>query len=251
MTEVGIIKLARLGRPATVGEVRSNLSGGLPFLTREFEPTLTADLSGFSDLLGRLSNNFSQPVDSKTDAQLARELHVSLMHLDRRTLTDPLLWHWLSLEVFPRYTALRWFGGHQIMDLSTKGADGKHIIPDSEVKRFLGTASLEGVSRNSLARLFWGAETAWLQGTGSDRYESVVDVFALADLFVGVFERVLGLRPDTAIQLIQRISNRDENSRRAILTDLNLVLSTTCLEALDSDLFEELLVELIEIDDRR
>lgn len=244
VSDMHSIRLRRLRNQASVGAVRSVISSGRMFESEELSESI-ADLSEFRRKFDEHVAAGGGVLSTSSDAPLARELHEALRGLTRRELTDPLMWQWLSLGVFPDYVASRWFAGRSLSQLNEVDADGKQKISDSEVKRFLGSASLVGVSRNSLARLYWGADAAWQQGVEPDRYADVELVFELADLFVGVFERVLGLRADTALDIIRRISVFDEKSRREILSNLNLVLSTTCLEAMEIGDFEALMNDLI------
>ncbi len=240
--------LKQLSSACTVSAARSSLVYGRSIESEFVKPEASVNLDAFSAQCSALQHDAGDKLKTNSDAHLARLLHKSLRHIDRRTLTDPNLWQWMSLNRFPEYVAWRWFDGLSLRDLDARDAEGVHVIKDSAVEHFLGGASLRGVSRNALARLFWGAEAAWVQGIGEDRYLDVDTVFKFADLFSGVFERLVCLRADAAIKVMRDIKGRSENSRRSIMLNLNLVLSTTCLESLDMNTYSELVTELISID---
>ena len=247
MPDLKLLELRRLRQPATIASARSALVFQTGFESENID-SQPVDLSRFQSKIEELGRGGGGTFDTSTDAQLAQEIHAALNGLPRRVLTDPLMWQWLTLEVFPNYVRSRWFGDYELRQLRETDGAGKALIPDSAVKRFLGNASMVGVSRNALARLFWGAEAAWFQASGKDRYAEVDIVFASSDLFVGVFERVLGLREDTSLELIREIGALDQNVRRSILINLNLVLSTTCLEAMSLEDFEHLVHQLISLE---
>ncbi len=185
------------------------------------EPTGdNADLSGFraamNDLLGDRSS-----LEARTDAQLAEELHRCLRGVRRRTLLDPRTWHQLAIGEFADYTLARWADG---LDRSRSDE-----LTPAQLGRFVGNATLVGRSRNALARLYWGAETAFAV---TNDYSKVGVVFSNSDLLVGVAERLLGLDPPAAIAVMERLGPLKEKKRRAALRRLNYILSTTCLEAL-------------------
>ena len=252
MTDSSGVRLKQLSLSCTVPAARSGLVYGRPPESEFIKPEASANFDAFSAKCSALRQEPGNKLKTNSDAHLARLLHESLRHIDRRTLTDPLVWQWMTLALFPEYVAWRWFDGFSLGNLNEREAEGEaegeHVIKDSAIVHFLGGGSLEGVSRNALARLFWGAEAAWVQGTGKDRYMDVDTVFKFADLFSGVFERLVCLRPDAAIKVMRDIKGRSEESRRSIMVNLNLVLSTTCLESLDMNTYSELVSELISIE---
>ena len=248
MTDSIRIRLKQLSSSCTVPAARSGLVYGRPPESEFIKPEASANFHAFAAKCSALLHEPGNKLKTNSDAHLARLLHESLRHIDRRTLTDPLVWQWMTLDLFPEYVAWRWFDGLSLGDLNEREAEGEYVIKDSAVVHFLGGASLEGVSRNALARLFWGAEAAWVQGTGNDRYMDVDTVFKFADLFSGVVERLVCLRADAAIKVMRDIKGRSEESRRSIMVNLNLVLSTTCLESLDMNTYSELVSELISIE---
>lgn len=181
--------------------------------------------SAFEELRGGLG-----ALAPRTDAQLAPILHEAMRSVERRNLLDHRLWQWLCLEPLREYVLARWCDGAAV-----DAVDGFKM---SQLNRFVGGPTLNGVGRNALARLFWGAETAFVD-TG--KYDDCRAVFASADLFVGVFERKIGLRPQAAMAIIRRLIGEPEAYRREALKRMNFVLSTTALEALSG---QELVAEI-------
>lgn len=194
------------------------------------EPTGdTADLTPFRSAVDELVAD-SPKLAAKTDAGLAEELHRCLTGVRRRTLLDPRTWHALAIGEFCDYTLARWADG-----IDRSMADE---LTTAQLGRFVGNATLAGRSRNALARLYWGAETAF---AASGDYSKVDVVFANSDLLVGVAERLLGLDPPAAIAIMERLAPLKEKKRRAALRRLNFILSTTSLEALTPPEVVELL----------
>jgi hypothetical protein len=185
------------------------------------EPTGdSADLAPFRSAVDEL-RAANEKLSATTDATLAEALHRCLVGVRRRTLLDPRTWHCLALGEFCDYTLARWADG-----VDPARSDE---LTTAQLGRFVGNATLAGRSRNAMARLYWGAETAFAV-TGD--YSKVAVVFAKSDLLVGVAERLLGLDPPAAIAIMERLGSLGEDERRAALVRLNFILSTTSLEAL-------------------
>ncbi|KLR59928.1 hypothetical protein IMCC26207_110167 [Actinobacteria bacterium IMCC26207] len=165
-----------------------------------------------------------------SDAELAKVLHQSLIGVRRRTLLDPRTWHWLCLAEYADYTLARWADG---ADRDLAGT-----LEGAKLVRFLGQDSLVGRSRNALARLYWGADTAF---SVSGDYTKVATVFEIPDLLVGVSERKMGLDPSAAIAIMEELKGLKEKARRKALKRVNFILSTTSLEALSPAQVVELL----------
>lgn len=175
-----------------------------------------------------------KPLIARTDAEYAELIHTALRKVARRVLLDPKTWHWLTLGPLQTYTLARWCDRWELGDPMT--------LTTSQQGRFVGRSSLAGMAGNSIARLYWGADAAW-QNDGN--YERVPTIFANSDLYVGIFERELGLAPGVAVLLAERLKDEPELPRRNVLVNLNFVLSTTALEALDMASLGSLLDELL------
>ena len=194
------------------------------------EPTgETADLSAFRGEVDRLLAK-RRTLKAKSDTSLAEILHRCLRDVRRRTLLDPRTWQWLTIVEFGDYTLARWADG---VDRSKTDE-----LTTAQLGRFVGSASLVGRSRNSLARLYWGADMAY-SATGN--YSDVAAVFANSDLVVGVAERLVGLEPSAAIAVMARLKDLKQLDRREALKRLNHILSTTALESLSPPEVVELL----------
>lgn len=210
--------LPRVPAPISIDHVAKRVSAPESLTT---EPTGdTSDLVPFRTTVDNLLAG-SPKLSATTDADLAEVLHRCLSGARRRTLLDPRTWHALAIGEFGDYTLARWADG-----LERSRSDE---LTTAQLGRFIGNATLAGRSRNALARLYWGAETAHA-ATGD--YSKVDVVFANSDLLVGVAERLLGLDPPAAIAIMERLAPLKEKKRRAALRRLNFILSTTSLEAL-------------------
>jgi hypothetical protein len=96
--------------------------------------------------------------------------------------------------------------------------------------RFLGPPTLNGVSRNTFARLWWCVEALY---SGDDKYKLVNAVLQKQDLFQAVFERRFGLHAPTAKQFIRKFGLARELEWRTAARRLDYRFRTILLEALD------------------
>jgi len=163
-------------------------------------------------------------IASDTDAAVAQRLHGALLALEDRALTDQRLWQWLTTVPFRRYTGARW-----VPDLATN----PELLQQPAVqKRYLGGSSLNGTSRNALARLFWCARSLWSPAEG---YRLSDIVLGNQDFYQALFERKLGLHAPLVAAAADRLRDSGEKERRDTLKNLNHVLTTVAVEYLDGD----------------
>lgn len=191
----------------------------------------TADLDRIRAAIEALTEELDGPLSSATDSILAPVIHQALGHLPRRLLLDMQFWQWLTVMEFREYTQRRW-------------APGLVVTTDTELssgtaERFLGRPSLVGVARNALSRLFWCVET--LDDASSD-YELTKRMLGRQDLFVGVFEREIGLVPAVARACARTLPDLSEDVRRIALRRLLLRGSALSLETASEDQVAELLI---------
>lgn len=164
---------------------------------------------------------------SAWDAEMAGPIHSALEPvLTRRLATDPRLWHWLCTATqFREYVWLRW---HGLVPANYDAALTDGDLP----RRFLGSATMVGMSRNAVARPYWTVETL----SDGVRYDEGLrlarEVLTLTDLHLNLFERLVGLHPPAARAAIRELAGRKEEDRRASLVRLNHIATTTMLERL-------------------
>ena len=187
-------------------------------LELETVPDAEADIAGLSV---RAVSIMADHDRSEWDAMLAPDVHRTMKHLDRRQLLDMPMWHWMTTHPMRAFVVARWLR-------SSDPARGEGLTR-SEVDRFIGGNSLVGVARNALSRLYWSAD-ALVRG---DDYSFVAPMLMNQDLFVGVFERRLGLHPPAAQACALVLAGVEEDERREVLARLNFVLATSVLEELD------------------
>ena len=159
---------------------------------------------------------------SSWDATLATHVHHAFAGVERRTLLDISMWHWVTTYPMRDFVVARWLPS---VDLASQ--DG---LTRSEADRFLGGPSLVGFARNALARLYWSAD-ALVQDP--DDSSLVPTLLGNQDFFVGVFERRIGLYPPAAQACAIALADSSESERRNVLARLNFVLSTSVMEELD------------------
>lgn len=229
-----MIEIRKLTRPLSTYEVPRVLSN--PELLKT-EPT--SESFDDTELVEQLEKDLSgAPFTTSSDPLYARLIHESLREVSTRLLLDPGLWQWLAIVPMQQYTLARW--------CSTTDPQDAESLPASQRARFLGGGSLVGVARNSIGRLYWGADAAYRT---DGNYDRLPQVFEVADLFVGLFERRIGLRSDVAMAVLEPLLALEgsdlEKRRRTVLREFNMVLSTTALEALDPDDAVEIVNEII------
>jgi hypothetical protein len=139
-------------------------------------------------------------------------------------------WHWLCIFVFPDFVWYRWYG--QLPQ------DPAAVLTSPMTERFLGTSSLNGVSRNSLARLYWCAAALH---TEEDGYRYVIDALTKQDLFQAIFERKFGLYQPAAKACLEEMVQASEQEWRVGVRRLNHYLTTSVVEILSKEEVKELL----------
>ena len=200
---------------------------------------LEVDFTRCFELIGEFRDEApttSKQARSTWDARLAGPLHSALEpRLTRRLANDPRLWHWLCTATqFREYVWLRWHG--------LVPADYESALADGDLpRRFLGSATLVGMSRNAVARPYWTVETL---SDGAPYDQALVlarEVLTRTDLHLNLFERLVGLHPPAARAAIRTLADLKEAERRQALVRLNHVATTTMLERLDEQGVTDLL----------
>jgi len=169
---------------------------------------------------------------SAIDAELVEPLHRSLESLTRREAADPRVWQWLCVTQFPELVWRRW--------AKQPPAPGMlhEALTSALHPRFLCRASLNGISRNTLARLWWTAEQL-------EDYDLARKALSSQDMFRNIFERFFGVYPPAAKACLDRFDGRSESQIRAAAKWLQQCASTTALEALDQDAVAAILDEAL------
>jgi hypothetical protein len=173
---------------------------------------------------------------SKWDRVLIRPVHRALAQLSRRDAADMRFWHWFSINALPNIVWERWYKRVPAPEEIPAVLEGNSALAG----RFLGTASLKGVSRNQFARLWWCGET--LSDGGTD-YSLAEQAIGNTDLFQGIFEREFGLYPPAARACVKVLGSVKKRADcREATKRLNNVLTTIVAEALEEEDFERLLI---------
>lgn len=196
---------------------------------------LAADLSVVRETFAQLSQAGSTERErSVWDRELVQPLHQALRTISRRDAADMRFWHWMCVNQFPMFVWARWYGQN------VEPVDAASVLANQPAlaERFLGTASLRGVSRNALARLWWCADT--LSDGGRD-YTLVREALLNQDFFQAIFERKLGLYPATARVLLRVLRDAGEKQRRDMIKRLNHYFTTIVQESLEEEDIERLL----------
>jgi len=172
------------------------------------------------------------------EAQIAEVIYRALDPARRANpalLRDPGLWAWVGLVPFRAYVLIRWCG-----------ASRASMVPSSSERceYFLTGDSLVRQARCGVRRL-WIAADASMRARGD--FSIVRANLAFADLYTGVFERMLGLDAELACLLTEELStdSYDEDSRRRVLVGIGARLSTIAVEYLDAGEKRQLLTEVL------
>ena len=140
--------------------------------------------------------------------------------------SDPRLWTTLSHTLFYRYLKERW---------PLNQSDEKNI---SRIKSryFLQSTSLEKLSRNGLARLWWYSHLTF-DDSRKDNFELTKIMLSKQDLTVGITERAIGACKNIRLTVLQYLKDnakiyKSEDMIRLFLRRINLVLATRNLTML-------------------
>ena len=171
---------------------------------------------------------------SQIDGALVEPVHRALAGISRSEAGDMRVWHWLNAVAFPWLSWRRWRG----FDSPPEGELGAELN-DAMVGRFLGTNSVGGTSRNTIARLYWAAES--VEGD----YEAARFLLSRQDMFVQIQERLFGLYPPAVRACLARFPSRSEEEIRHASRWLNYAATTTILEVLTEDQIGAILDEAL------
>lgn len=169
------------------------------------------------------------------DREMVKPVHQALAGLSRRDAADLRFWHWFSINALPSVVWERWHGS------VPEAADVPAVLGQSKslAGRFLGGNSLEGISRNTFARLWWCGET--LSDKGTD-YSLAQQALRSQDLFQAIFERQFGLYPPAARACVKVLGSGKQAEWRSKTRKLNNILTTIVAEALDEEEIKRLLL---------
>lgn len=224
-------RFTRLLRPDELPEALSS-----PGMFETVSLDITVDLDGVraivEDLIARTPKGATRQALAAWDEAMVEPLHAAFDGVPRRLLSDMRVWHWLCTGVFRDFVLARW--------CSEETAEAFDDLTAAERGRFLGKASLNGVSRNAFARLFWCGEALW---SPEDGYDLARAALHRQDFFQAVFERKFGLYRPAARACVMRLAEATEMVWRDSLKGLNFCLSTMVVEAMDESAVRELLEE--------
>lgn len=168
---------------------------------------------------------------SEIDGRLIAPLHRGMSALTLREAADMRVWQWLTVK-FQAVVWRRWPKYHEQWEETGE-------LTGEAVSRFLGRSSLNGVSRNTLARLWWTAE----QMSDGDDYSLARDAVENQDRFQAIFERRFGLYTPAARACLESFRNLSEGETRSAARWLQQCLTTTVLEHLSEAEIAALLEE--------
>jgi hypothetical protein len=195
-------------------------SAGLAAALRgEEQPTETLATAIPLDAVAAAIGGVADCEGSEIDGRLIGPLHQAIP-LTLREAADMRVWHWLTVR-FQNIVWQRWPSYHRQWQETEE-------LTGEAVSRFLGRSSLNGVSRNTLARLWWAAE----QMSEGDDYSLARAAVENQDRFQAIFERRYGLYRPAARACLKGFQGLSEGEVRDAARWLQQCLSTTVLEHL-------------------
>lgn len=177
-----------------------------------------------SDLRSLRTETPTVRLDNIFESRLAEAIHDGLKPLRRAGsafLRDPGIWAWLGLYPLRDYVIGRWCGGFN--------SSGGPLQTD-RCSYFLTNDSLRGQARCGVRRLWTAADTR--ERAGGDRVDCE-NLLKSTDLYTGIFERMIGLDAELAVEVAKQFVGMKEPERRRGLRVLGAILSATMLEVLD------------------
>lgn len=227
-------ELRRFVKPLTLDRLEDVL-GGIRLPTEAMPAPI--ELDPVRNAVSNALTGFDPGQQSALDTALVEPLHRSLASLTHRGAADMRVWHWLCAVEFPELVWKRWNRTGAVPASEEIPATLTHAMGT----RFMGGSSLNGVSRNSLARLWWTAETL---REGED-YDLARLALARQDRFQAIFERFFGLRPVVAKACLRRLAEESEDNTRKATKWLQQAASTTVIEYLDEPAITTILEEAL------
>lgn len=195
---------------------------------------LTVDLSAtMATIVGQ--GTATNQERATLDRLLVEPLHQALRGLPRRDALDMRFWHWLCIKALPALVWARWLGRiPSAEEVPTILAEQRSLG-----KRFIGSASLGGVNRNTFSRLYWAVENL---RDGQADYTLARQILGDQDLLQAVFDREFSLYRPAARAVVRICLNRREEEQRGAIKRLNHLLTTVLVEAMDEDAIAGLLL---------
>lgn len=179
------------------------------------------------------------------NAEMVESIHKPLSALSRQAAADRRFWTWLACGYGRDYVWRRWVS-NEVVPKDVEAI--KSGVGEGE-RRFrfrMSSASLNGVSRHALARLWW-LGTAM----GGD-YELAGRALHNQDVFQALFERNVGMIPALPRVLLDvaRIGTEDqsitgEQFRGEVMVAVQQLAEVTRLEALEESELRELVEQVI------
>jgi hypothetical protein len=166
------------------------------------------------------------------DAALVEPVHSSLKHLPRHLHLDPTFWQYLTTERLRDFVWQRFWDGSPPSDVA------EALEQPTKWRRFECRRTMNAMSRNAVARLFWAGD---LLSVASD-YSLARDAFMKQEIQQQVFDRLFGLHPDAARAFVRKSNGLKGRDIQKLGERLNEYASTIAVEFLNDKEIEKLLV---------
>ncbi|MEQ9426599.1 MAG: DUF6339 family protein [Cyclobacteriaceae bacterium] len=168
-------------------------------------------------IIEKINNSISTSGSSKEDADNSIRIYEAL-DINLTTASDPRLWTCLTHDIFWDYMKMRW----PLVSLDREKM--KSRIKD---RYHLRNLSLNNMSRNGMARLWWIAYLT-VDEERKDKFELTKVLASRQDLIAGLLERVLGSNENIRRSILQFLLENNlylekEVKRRDLLKKINLL----------------------------
>tara|TARA_Y100000588_G_scaffold70563_1_gene72386 strand:- start:5438 stop:6160 length:723 start_codon:yes stop_codon:yes gene_type:complete len=169
------------------------------------------------------------------DRLLMESLYNNLGKLPLKVSTDMKFWHWICTKVIKDYIWVRWGPGEVPSDpreyLSGVDSDDNQPSLKSLFTRFAGRYSLEGLSRNSAARLYFCMDRLTLNGDPS----LAVDVLLNSELQLQSFETNIFLHPPALRACVNKWKSLKGDKVRKLSTRTRQFFTSRAAETMSED----------------
>jgi len=223
-------EVKRFKSPLGVDQFKKFISSGeLP----DSEPIMECDLTvihdAINDTMTKKNKSGKVLTPPQWDRYLVEPTHKTLSSLPIPILTSMGLWHWLCLFELKEFVLNRWVGPNHTEENMLKHGN-----------RFIGNQTLNGASRNCLARLFRIGDLLY---SDADGYSLCEQAFRNQTLIQGLLDCDISLNRVTSRATVKAISALPEGQIKKLLPMINTYLSSMKFVILTEDEIASLIIK--------
>lgn len=220
--------LKRFPDGTTRRHIMEHVVNGQPIET--IDAGASADFSDLEKKVAEIQQKEIKP--AQMDALLVEPVHVALKHIPQSLKLDPRFWEYLAAERFRGFVWSRWWAGKPLEDFASAQEE-----KPSKWRRFECKRTMNGMSRNALARLFWAGELLVEDGD----YSLARASFDKQEIQQQVFDQLFGLHDAAAKAFVRSCANLKGVEIQKLGARLNEYCSTIAVDFLDEPEIKKLL----------